>query len=158
MSRFQKGCVKVWRRTLECADRGSRRPHSAPISSLKSSLIKADVVVQSSKREIDLLSVDTLRLYERSIGGVGSPRRIRYGFINEQQAAVAVAIAYLVVSIWKGWEQERERARWRKIERWSRTAPHTQGKGDGRWKIKKTWEGLRREGGAARSRVSAGAE
>lgn len=54
-------------------------------------------------------SWQTLRLWEECIGGVGSPRRIRYGFINEQQAAVAVAIAYLVVSIWKEWEQERER-------------------------------------------------
>lgn len=61
------------------------------------------------KRDRSPLCWQTLRLWEECIGGVGSPRRIRYGFINEQQAAVAVAIAYLVVSIWKEWEQERER-------------------------------------------------
>lgn len=54
-------------------------------------------MVESSKGEIDPCSVD--RQGDECIGGVTSPRRIRYGFINEQQAARAVAIAYLVVSI-----------------------------------------------------------
>lgn len=63
-------------------------------------------MVESSKGEIDPCSVD--RQGDECIGGVTSPRRIRYGFINEQQAARAVAIAYLVVSIWKEWEQETE--------------------------------------------------
>lgn len=76
-------------------------------------------------------SWQTLRLWEECIGGVGSPRRIRYGFINEQQAAVAVAIAYLVVSIWKEWEQERE------IDRESKT------KGD--WGKEQSTGGRRRE-------------
>lgn len=76
------------------------------VFSLKSSLIKPDTVVESSKGKIDPCSVDRLR--DKCIGGVSSQRRIRYGFINEQQAAGAVAIAYLVVSIWKEWEQETE--------------------------------------------------
>lgn len=84
------------------------------------------------KRDRSPLCWQTLRLWEECIGGVGSPRRIRYGFINEQQAAVAVAIAYLVVSIWKEWEQERERARRRGIERKNREYRwQTQGK---RWR------------------------
>lgn len=100
------------------------------------------------KRDRSPLCWQTLRLWEECIGGVGSPRRIRYGFINEQQAAVAVAIAYLVVSIWKEWEQERERARRRGIERKNREHRwQTQGKGD----VKQVcaWKG-----GVARSRVS----
>ncbi len=101
------------------------------------------------KRERSPLCWQTLRLWEECIGGVGSPRRIRYGFINEQQAAVAVAIAYLVVSIWKEWEQEREREQdERGIERKNREYRwQTQGKGD----VKRVYVW---KGSVARSRVS----
>lgn len=67
------------------------------VLSLKKFTDKPDTVVESSKGKIDPRSVD--RQGDECIGGVACPRRIRYGFINEQQAAGAVAIAYLVVSI-----------------------------------------------------------
>lgn len=87
-------------------------------------------------RDRSPLCWQTQRLWEECIGGVGSPRRIRYGFINEQQAAVAVAIAYLVVSIWKEWEQEREREQ---DERGLRERTESTG---GRPREKVTWSGF----------------
>lgn len=120
-------------------------------SQKKSSPIKPNTVVESSKGKIDPCSVDRLR--DECIGGVASPRRIRYGFINEQQAAGAVAIAYLVVSIWKEWEQEtegdmdgrregeEEKERAEKKKRW-------------RWTKRPVSQALCLRGGVARSGVS----